>query len=134
MTWADFYLICFAVGFLLSFVSFILGGLHWHLHIPHFLDFGNGHLPVGHAPAAQGPTSPAAHGPVAQGGSGGDALQGAQVSPFNFITLTAFLAWFGGTGYLFTRFANVWFVLGFLIAMVAGLVGAGVVSCSSRAC
>jgi len=28
MTWADFYLICFAVGFLFSFLSFFLGGIH----------------------------------------------------------------------------------------------------------
>ena len=26
MTWADFYLICFAVGFCLSFFSFVFGG------------------------------------------------------------------------------------------------------------
>jgi len=50
MTWSDFYLICFAIGFLLSFISFLSGGLRWHLHIPHTLHFGGGHLPVGHAP------------------------------------------------------------------------------------
>ena len=52
---------------------------------------------------------------------------GGRVSPFNFITLTAFLAWFGGTGFLITRFANVWFALGLLLSTVAGLVGAGIV-------
>ena len=26
LTWADFYLICFAVGFCFSFFSFVLGG------------------------------------------------------------------------------------------------------------
>ena len=31
---------------------------------------------------------------------------GGDVSPFNFITLTAFLAWFGGTGFLITRFSD----------------------------
>ena len=40
----------------------------------------------------------------------------AHLSPFNFVTLTAFLAWFGGTGYLLTRFSGVWFVTG----LVAG--------------
>ena len=33
MTWADFYLICFAVGFAFSLLSFLGGGLHWHLHL-----------------------------------------------------------------------------------------------------
>jgi membrane protein implicated in regulation of membrane protease activity len=130
MTWSDFYLICFAVGFLLSFVSFILGGLHWHLHIPHlpFLDFGNGHVHVGNGAVGHGA---AAHGPVVPGNAGGaqtgPAVHVAQVSPFNFITLTAFLAWFGGTGYLITRFSSIWFALGLLIAMAAGLVGAAIV-------
>ena len=49
------------------------------------------------------------------------------MSPFNFITLTAFLAWFGGTGYLITRFSSIWFALGLMIAMAAGLFGAGIV-------
>jgi membrane protein implicated in regulation of membrane protease activity len=49
------------------------------------------------------------------------------VSPFNFITLTAFLAWFGGTGYLITRFSSIWFALGLMIAMAAGLFGAAIV-------
>ncbi|MGA9353030.1 MAG: hypothetical protein WBV46_05025, partial [Terriglobales bacterium] len=57
----------------------------------------------------------------AKGGRGG------AVSPFNFITLTAFLAWFGGTGFLITRFAHVWFALGLLLATAAGLVGGGIV-------
>lgn len=127
MTWSDFYLICFAVGFLLSFVSFMMGGLHWHVHLPHFLDFGDGHLEVGHTPAAPGPGGPANHGPVATGSSPGNTVQVAQVSPFNFITLTAFLAWFGGTGYLITRFSSIWLLLGLLIAVVAGLAGASVV-------
>jgi len=122
MTWADFYLICFAVGFLLSAISFIGGGLRWHLHLPHF-PHGGGHLPVVHGPAAtHGGTAPT---------QGGDASartgHAGEVSPFNFITLTAFLAWFGGTGFLITRFASVWFELGLLLSTVAGLVGAGIV-------
>src|SRR5271170_567383 len=117
MTWADFYLICFAVGFLLSAISFIVGGLHGHLHLPHFPDFG-GHVDVGHAPA--GHVSSAPHS-AAAGGHGGNQ---SPVSPFNFVTLTAFLAWFGGTGFLITRFSSLWFALGFLISMGAGLLGA----------
>jgi membrane protein implicated in regulation of membrane protease activity len=113
MTWSDFYLICFAVGFLLSAVSFLLGGLHGHLHLPHFPDAG-GHGGFGHAAGAT-------HG--AAGGHGGES----PVSPFNFVTATAFLAWFGGTGFLITRFSSIWFALGFLISMGAGLLGAAMV-------
>ncbi len=117
MTWADFYLICFAVGFLLSAISFIAGGLRWHLHLPHFPQ-GGGHVGAGHAPVAHG-----------NAGSGTGAHSGHQtpVSPLNFVTLTAFLAWFGGTGFLITRFSSIWFALGLLIALGAGLFGAAVV-------
>ena len=118
MTWADFYLICFAVGFLLSALSFIGGGLRWHLHLPHF-PHGDGHVPVGHVPSAHGPAT-AGHAGSAKGG-------GTQVSPFNFITLAAFLAWFGGTGFLITRYSSVWFAFGLILSIAAGLVGAVVV-------
>ena len=117
MTWSDFYLTCFAIGFLLSAVSFIAGGLRWHLHLPH-VPHGGGHVGTGHAPV---PHASADHGAAAH------TARQAAVSPFNFITLTAFLAWFGGTGYLITRFSSLWFALGLLIAMAAGLFGAAIV-------
>ena len=44
MTWADFYLICFAVGFFFSLLSFLAGGLRWHLHLPHFSACARGRL------------------------------------------------------------------------------------------
>jgi hypothetical protein len=95
MTWADFYLICFAVGFCLSFFSFIMGGARTgRLHLPHF----HGHVGGAHIPS---PTVPVAHAPVSghtpAGGSAGTSQavhQGSGVSPFNFVTLTAFLAWY----------------------------------------
>jgi membrane protein implicated in regulation of membrane protease activity len=117
MTWADFYLICFAVGFLLSAISFIAGGLRWHLHLPHFPD-GVGHVDAGHAPVGHGNSG---H------GTGAHTAQDSPVSPFNFATLTAFLAWFGGTGFLITRFSSLWFALGLLISFAAGLFGAALV-------
>jgi membrane protein implicated in regulation of membrane protease activity len=113
MTWSDFYLTCFAIGFLLSAFSFIAGGLRWHLHLPH-VPHGGGHVGGGHAP-------------VPHAGAAAHTVRQAAVSPFNFITLTAFLAWFGGTGYLITRFSSLWFALGLLIAMAAGLFGAAIV-------
>lgn len=129
MTWADFYLICFAVGFALSLISFLGGGSRWRLHLPH-LPHG-GHLPVatghgvgapvgaGHAPVGAG----SAHGAVAKA----PAVTDTSLSPFNFVTFTAFLAWFGGTGYLLTRYSSVWFAMGLGIAIVSGLVGAGII-------
>ena len=121
VTWADFYLSCFAVGFLLSAISFIAGGMRWHLHLPHFPhggQVGGGHVGTGHAPASHG---------TAGSGAPPHAGHPAPVSPFNFVTLTAFLAWFGGTGFLITRFSSIWFALGLLISLGAGLFGAGIV-------
>src|SRR5258708_31384412 len=121
MTWADFYLTCFAVGFLLSAISFIAGRVRWQLHLPRFPHAG-GQVGAGHAGAGHAPT--AADNNAAAGAHPG---HHAPVSPFNFITLTAFLAWFGGTGFLITRFSSIWFALGLVIALGAGLFGAGIV-------
>jgi membrane protein implicated in regulation of membrane protease activity len=103
MTWADFYLLCFVLGFALSLLS-LLGSLH--LHLPHFdFHFGGDH---GHASHS--------------GGAETD-----DVGRINFGTVSAFLAWFGGTGYLITRFSNFWFLLALGIASASGLIGAAVV-------
>lgn len=113
MTWADFYLICFAVGFCLSFFSFVLGGTRTtRIHLPHF----HGH--AAGAPHLPGqPTSGVRTGTSQAGG----------VSPFNFVTLTAFLAWFGGTGYLLTRYSAVWVGFGLLVSIAVGSLGGGIV-------
>ena len=105
MTWTDFYLICFAVGFLLSAFSFIAGGLHLHGHWPHV---HGGHFGGDHAPHAPGSSRPA-------------------VSPFNFFTIAIFLAWFGGTGYLLSRYSTVVVTFGLLLSTVVGLIGAAIV-------
>jgi hypothetical protein len=138
VTWANFYLVCFAVGFAFSVISFLGGGTRWRFHLPH-LPHGAGHVPIGHvhiggsgsagghavgthATAAAGHTmSPGvARGPVR-------AATDLSISPFNFVTFTAFLAWFGGTGYLLTRYSSVWFVMGLGIALISGLAGGGIV-------
>jgi membrane protein implicated in regulation of membrane protease activity len=108
VTWADFYLVCFIVGFFLSVLMFLAGGLH--LHVPHI----HIHLPgfgghAGGAPAGGNGTGHAAH------------------SPINPITLTAFLAWFGGTGYLLTRHSTLWFVTSLIVALFAGTGGAAII-------
>jgi hypothetical protein len=123
--WADFYLICFAVGFCFSFFSFVFGGSRFgRLHLPHFHGHGGPtvHTPVAgaHAPIANGPAG--SHAPV-----GNQAARGSNVSPFNPPSLAAFLAWFGGTGYLLTRFSSVWVGLGLLLSVVSGLVGGGII-------
>src|SRR5450631_1693230 len=46
---------------------------------------------------------------------------------FNFGTLAAFLAWFGGTGYLLYHYYSVWFLVALGVALLSGLGGAGVV-------
>ncbi len=130
-TWADFYLICFAIGFCFSFFSFLFGGARTgRLHLPHFHgEVGGAHLPsaggsVGHGPVASG------HGPIAgdtRAAADGAHAHSGGVSPFNFVTLTAFLAWFGGTGYLLTRYSGLWVGFGLLTSVVSGLVGAGAV-------
>jgi membrane protein implicated in regulation of membrane protease activity len=52
---------------------------------------------------------------------------GGQNSPVNFGTIAAFLAWFGGTGYLLTRFSNIWVFLALGVAFMSGLGGAAAV-------
>jgi membrane protein implicated in regulation of membrane protease activity len=49
------------------------------------------------------------------------------VSPVNFGTIAAFLAWFGGAGYLIERYSSIWVYLGLFIAALSGLGGASVV-------
>jgi len=131
MTGADFYLICFAVGFCFSFFSFLFGGSRTgRLHLPHFHGHAGGaHLPAAGASVAHGPTT-AGHTPVAgdaHGAAATHAHQDSGISPFNFVTLTAFLAWFGGTGYLLTRYSGLWVGFGLLVSATSGLVGAGIV-------
>jgi len=127
MTWADFYLICFAVGFCLSFFSFVFGGARaGRLHLPHF----HGHVGGAHVPATTIPASPApmsGHVPAGTDAAGHAPEQGGGISPFNFVTLTAFLAWFGGAGYLLTRYSGLWVGFGLLASISIGLVGGGIV-------
>jgi hypothetical protein len=105
MTWSGFYLFCFAVGFLFSVVPLVAGGLHWHLPGSHAHVGGHHvHLHGIHAHAT---------------------ANGSGVSPINPVTVAAFLAWFGGVGYLLTRYSNVWVVVGLGIATVSGGLGAG---------
>lgn len=104
MTWANVYLVCFLVGFVLSVLSVLSGSLH--VHVPHLdLHHGIPHVHVGHA-----------HG----GGT-------SEVSFINFGTIAAFLAWFGGTGYLLTEYSALWFVTALVVSFGSGIGGAALV-------
>lgn len=105
MTWADFYLVCFVVGLFLSVVMFLAGGAHLphvHIHLPGM----HGDLGIGH---------------------GAGAGHGAQIGPINPITLTAFLAWFGGTGYLLSRHSGLAYASALIVAILAGTGGAAII-------
>ena len=102
MTWTDVYFICFLVGFALSVIS-ALGGI-FHLHLP-----GMHHGHVGHA-----------HGVHTH-------VDGLHVSAFNFGTMAAFLAWFGGIGFLLSRYSGFMFWLSFSLSMLGGLIGGAIV-------
>jgi membrane protein implicated in regulation of membrane protease activity len=108
MTWSDFYLLCFIVGFLLSVISFLAGAVHIHLPFNMHLPFHGSH----HAGAEP-----------SHGGLNG----GTHISWFNASSAMAFLAWFGGTGYLLTRHSHLLAVVSLLLATVAGLAGGWVV-------
>jgi membrane protein implicated in regulation of membrane protease activity len=121
ITWADFFLICFAMGFCSSFFSFVLGGARiGKIHLPHVHTHVATHMPCPGAPGAATPQlgarTPSAH-----------AVQSGGVSPFNFVSLMAFLAWFGGAGFLLTRYSGLWIGFGLLISVFFGLIGGGVV-------
>jgi len=81
-------------------LSFVGGSFHLpHVHV---------HLPHAHVPHA-GVHVAAPH---------------VDMPFFNFATITAFLAWFGGSGYLLTRYSALTVTLIMLIAVIVGLIGA----------
>jgi membrane protein implicated in regulation of membrane protease activity len=94
-----FYLICFGVGLVLSLAS-VLGGFA-HLHV--------GRFHIGHSAQVH-------HGAGAHGSSRG-------LSAVNGFTLTAFLCWFGGAGYLLNRH-DIFAPLVLFLAAASGVFGA----------
>src|SRR4051812_32519097 len=104
MNWPQIFLGCFVIGFVLSVLSFAFGVIDAHVHFPweSQLPAGHaGHLHAGHVHAAMG--------------------------PINFATITAFLAWFGGTSYLLTSEFR-WLMLpSVLVGIVLGVCGASIV-------
>jgi hypothetical protein len=101
MTLESFYLVCFVFGLALSLLSFAGGFGHLHL----------GHLHPGH--------SSGGHGHAAGGHASGPVV-------FNLFNLMAFLCWFGGAGYLLTRYRVAIAPIIFLLAVAAGMAGAAI--------
>jgi hypothetical protein len=100
MNWPAIFLGCFVIGFVLSIVSFAFGAIDTHIHFPWETQV---HADIGH---------------------GGHAHA---VGPINFATITAFIAWFGGTGYLLTNEFR-WLALPAVgVSIVVGILGAALV-------
>ncbi|MGH9688328.1 MAG: hypothetical protein ACRD5K_14685 [Candidatus Acidiferrales bacterium] len=126
MNWSIFYMICFVVGLAFSLLSLLssFGGLHlparWHL--PH-VSGGHPGVHAVHAPIHGPATTFSHHVTVSHHGGAG----GTQVSFFNFASIMAFLAWFGGTGYLLTRYTSLIAAAALGLASTSGLAAAGIV-------
>jgi hypothetical protein len=109
MVWSNIYLFCFLVGLSLSVLSFLAGAVH--LHLPF-----RWHLPF-HVRYAAGSHALSGHTHV-----GGTAVKGgAHLSWFNASTVLAFLAWFGGMGYILTRQSKLVGAAVLFLAIVAGV-------------
>lgn len=90
------YLVCFIVGLVLSVLSFAGGFTHLHI----------GRMHLGHA----------AHTHAHNGTHG--------LSSVNGFTITAFLCWFGGVGFLLDRYSIFITPLILLLSLLSGLLGA----------
>ncbi len=119
MTWSDFYLICFLVGFSLSVLSFLAGAIHIHLPFRLHLPFHGGHHAGGFHSGGH------AHG--ASSAKGASTHAHGHFSWFNASTMLAFLAWFGGTGYILTKYSNLVAIASLGLATLAGLVSGSIV-------
>lgn len=104
MTWESFFLGCFAFGFVLSLIAFLAGSSHLHLHLHHTPHVGAG------------------HGAGQRSGSGSSG-----VSKFNFGTISAFLTWFGGAGYILTNWGGLGLLLVLALSAVTGLAGGALI-------
>jgi hypothetical protein len=97
MNWPQMFLGCFVIGFVLSVLSFAFGVVDAHVHFP-----WETHVPLAHG------------------------AQFHPAGPINFATITAFLAWFGGTAYLLTSEFR-WLLLPSVgVAVLLGLAGAAI--------
>jgi membrane protein implicated in regulation of membrane protease activity len=100
---SSFFLGCFAFGLIFTVASFVLGALgSGHVHLPFHLHVGH----LGHA------------------GHGGE---NPALSFFNVSTISAFLTWFGGTGYLLARYSSLTAVVVVTLSGLSGVAGGGII-------
>jgi membrane protein implicated in regulation of membrane protease activity len=102
MNWEKIYLGCFSFGFLMSFAALVVHSGHAHFHS------SGGH----------------SHG---VGFKGGHSHGQSGFSKLNMTTLSAFLTWFGGVGYLLGRYSTLGFLIALAIAALSGLGAAAAV-------
>lgn len=138
------FVFCFVFGVAISLFSLALGALHGG-------HGGHGH--IGHGAGGHGAIGDGGHGGGhGGGGSGHGALHGghgvstghgggldhgergalheghlSEASPFNLQTITAFMAFFGGSGWALYDSANVGPVIALIVATIFGVAGGGVV-------
>jgi membrane protein implicated in regulation of membrane protease activity len=108
LNWQTFYLALFLAGFVLATFSLAAGFLH---------------LPIGHGfhlPHAQ-PHAHASGGLSGSHGAGGPSA--AHLSPFNFASAMAFLAWMGGVGLLLTGRASLSPLVVLALSAAGGWIG-----------
>ena len=110
---ATFYLGVFVIGFALTAISFLMGCAgHSFGHLSDFFHGGDGGHAGGHADGHAG-----------AGGHG----HSVSVPAINFATVTAFMTWFGGIGYLVTTYSRLVAAGAMVVAALGGLVGAGII-------
>ena len=108
MIWSDFYLFCFIVGFSLSVLSFLAGAVHINLPFKAHMPFhGAFHRGVAHS-----------HDGIAKSVSPHNL---GHISWFNASTVMAFLAWFGGIGYILSTHSRFVGVIVLVFAIAGGL-------------
>jgi hypothetical protein len=112
------FVFCFVFGVAMSLLSLALGALHGG-DSGHALGGDHGHVHLG-GDGGHG------HGGELVAADGGDAQVG-HVSPFNLQTVTAFLAFFGGSGWVLYSSVGIAPALALVVATVVGIAGGGVV-------
>src|SRR5256884_8350880 len=119
MAWCVFFLLSFVVGFSQRVLSSQAGTVNpplpFRLHLP----FHGGHHAGGFHSGGH------AHG--ASSAKGASTHAHGHFSWFNASTMLAFLAWFGGTGYILTKYSNLVAMASLGLATLAGLVSGSMV-------
>jgi membrane protein implicated in regulation of membrane protease activity len=126
---ANLFLYTFVFGLIFTVVSLLLGGVHigsfggGHGHVGHFGGLGHGH---GHVHIGGGHDGIGHKADIHVGGNhsgNGDTSSTDGIGVLNMPTIMAFLTWFGGAGYIFSRtlgFSNLILVP---MALASGLFG-----------